>query len=343
MLFSIYSIVIVLSAFIFSVIGCFTVRYVLNVLEVMDHPNERSNHELPVPRGGGIAVIFTLVSFLFIVGVPGTVLLGMIGLAIISFLDDREGVDFRLRLIVQFLAVGILFVPGGVVPELLGGPVFQGILPLWLDSLFSIIMLVGFLNLFNFMDGIDGITAAQSIALGLGFVFISFFVTEIKIIGVEGLVIAATMAAFLLLNWHPASLFLGDVGSIPLGYLLGFLLLGLAANGYWGAALILPAYYLTDGGMTFVKRLLNKEKIWEAHSKHAYQQAVRKGKSHDEVVKEISIYNAGLIVLAGLSMPGYAPQAYFVVIGFGLSFLLCRKLTEAQQTIITPEGNALSA
>lgn len=356
MLFSLYTITLVLSALFFSFAGCCLARYLLLLTQTMDEPNERSNHAQPVPRGGGIAIVTTLVGFLFVAGMPGTALLAMIGLAVISFLDDRAEVDFRLRLAVQLLAVILLFLPGGVIDLHTDTLIFQGWLPLWLDRLAAGLLLLGFVNLFNFMDGIDGITGAQSIALGVGFFLLSFCGPGIKLLGAEGLIVAATALGFLALNWHPARLFMGDVGSIPLGYLLGFMLLYLAGQGYGAAALILPAYYWVDGGLTLGKRLIDKEKLWEAHSKHAYQRAVRSGFAHDAVVKEIAVLNGGLIVLAGASILAPASALYLVILAYGATGVLWNHLRHArptpQQTVLPPSsssqpsgaaGDALSA
>jgi UDP-N-acetylmuramyl pentapeptide phosphotransferase/UDP-N-acetylglucosamine-1-phosphate transferase len=138
------------------------------------------------------------------------------------------------------------------------------------------------------MDGIDGITAVETISLALGFALLGQFIPQ------SALLIAVSLG-FLLWNWHPAKIFLGDSGSIPLGFLLGWLLLLLAGRGHWAAALILPAYYLADSTLTLLRRAVRGEKIWLAHRQHAYQRAVQAGARHDQVTLTILAANLLLI------------------------------------------------
>lgn len=122
-----------------------------------------------------------------------------------------------------------------------------------------------------------------------------------------GATLAAAAVGFLVWNWPPSRIFLGDVGSVPIGFLLGFLLLALAARGYGAAALILPAYYLADATLTILRRLLRGEKIWRPHSQHFYQQAVRGGLSHAQVSLAVLAANLVLIALAVLSLTAPLP------------------------------------
>jgi UDP-N-acetylmuramyl pentapeptide phosphotransferase/UDP-N-acetylglucosamine-1-phosphate transferase len=270
-------------------------RFLEGSESLQDTPNERSNHSASVPRGAGIATTLVLAAFLLVGDAPSELCWALLGIGIISLMDDQGGVPIRYRLMVHFGAAALCLFG-------LTAPIFQGILPLWLDVSLSLLILVLWLNLFNFMDGIDGITGAQGIALGLGMIALALSASGIKSgFAADGAILAATCAAFLLFNWHPARIFLGDVGSIPLGLLTGFLLLNLASIGYWEAALILPAYYLADGGFTLLRRLVKGEKIWQAHSTHAYQQAVRAGLPHNKVVWWIAGANLILIALAVFS------------------------------------------
>jgi UDP-N-acetylmuramyl pentapeptide phosphotransferase/UDP-N-acetylglucosamine-1-phosphate transferase len=113
-----------------------------------------------------------------------------------------------------------------------------------------------------------------------------------------GMAVAGTALGFLVWNWYPARLFLGDVGSVPLGFALGWLLLQAAVAGYWAAALILPLYYLADATITLTRRALRGAKIWQAHREHFYQQAVAQGRDHGAVARAIAIGNIILIALA---------------------------------------------
>jgi UDP-N-acetylmuramyl pentapeptide phosphotransferase/UDP-N-acetylglucosamine-1-phosphate transferase len=117
--------------------------------------------------------------------------------------------------------------------------------------------------------------------------------------------LVAAMLGFLVWNWAPAKLFLGDVGSMPIGYLLGWLLLSAAANGAWAAALILPLYYLADATITLIKRALRGAKIWQAHREHFYQRAVQGGASHARVAIQVLACNSVLVVMALIAVVGW--------------------------------------
>jgi UDP-N-acetylmuramyl pentapeptide phosphotransferase/UDP-N-acetylglucosamine-1-phosphate transferase len=176
-------------------------------------------------------------------------------------------------------------------------------LPFWLDRTIMIIGWAWFINLYNFMDGIDGITGVESISISAGVCF-TFSIAGISnpfAGGLSTLIIGACLG-FLALNWHPAKIFLGDVGSIPLGYLCGFLLLTLAVKGQLIPALIIPAYYLADSGITLMRRAARGEKVWQAHREHFYQIAAQRLGRHDRVVWRIIATNIGLIGAAAIAV-----------------------------------------
>ncbi len=298
-MFWLYGFILITSTLIFVIIGTWLACYLLNMAGIYDMPSARSNHSKPVARGGGVAIILPLLGFMLVAGAPAQMLWAALGVAIISFVDDISGVAITQRLVVHIAAVIIAVTA-------LDGAIVQGIIPLWADKIIAGILLLAFLNIYNFMDGIDGLTGAQTIALGAGFIIITALTANLGTgLGIDGALLIAAAAGFLLFNWHPARIFMGDVGSIPLGLITGFLLLDMAAGGYWAAALILPAFYLTDAIATLGNRLINKEIIWQAHSKHAYQQAVRAGYSHDWVVIRISAFNIVAILLAAISTIGF--------------------------------------
>lgn len=278
--------------------------------QILDRPNERSSHTIAVPRGGGMAV--TPIVALVWIGVaawsgqiPFLILAGLaLGLMGLSWLDDRRGLPPLPRFAAHALAVAV-----GL--SLLGSDqmVFQGLLPLWADRLLAGLGWLWFVNLYNFMDGIDGITGTETACLGGGIAL----VTVAAGLGLGVLPFAAALAAaglgFLLWNWPPARIFLGDCGSIPLGFLLGALLVGLAAQGQVAAALILPGYYLADATITLLWRALDRERVWQPHRRHFYQRAVRGGRSHADVTRAILVGNLALIgwaVLAATGAPGWA-------------------------------------
>ncbi|MHB1219284.1 MAG: MraY family glycosyltransferase [Alphaproteobacteria bacterium] len=277
-------------------------RAVLVVLvrrAILDRPNERSSHDTPTPRGGGIAVIAVLipawVAAALVSGahVPWLVLGAALLLAAASWRDDVKSLGILWRLGAQILAVA-----AGLAS--LDGPVFHGILPDGLDMLAAGFLWLWFVNLYNFMDGIDGIAAVETASIGGGVALVALgAATGPAGAAAWGIALAAAALGFLPWNWQRAKLFLGDVGSVPLGYLAGWLLLSLAAAGAWKAALILPLYYLADATITLLRRLRRGEKIWRAHREHYYQRAVQGGMSHAAVVKAIL---AGNLALAGLAL-----------------------------------------
>lgn len=294
-----YFVILALSAFFFAAAGTAIALFLLRRTEFFALPNERSNHRVPTPTGGGIAMVFSIVSFLMVSGAPGNMLWAVVLLAVISFLDDRYDMLPSWRFGFQILAVAL------AVSEM-QGQVFQGLLPPLLDKIATGFIWLWMINLTNFMDGIDGITGMETIAIVLGLCLLGIAVPDYAdtYLPREAGIIAAACAGFLIFNWHPAKLFMGDVGSIPLGLLLGSLLLRTAEAGWWIPALILPAYYLADATLTLLGRLHRREKIWEAHSQHAYQKAVRFGRAHDAVVKDIARFNGLLILLAMVSVIG---------------------------------------
>lgn len=270
---------------------------------ILDHPNERSSHAVPTPRGGGLAVVvvalaggcyagflhFGQTDPLWYMPLAGAALLAMV-----SWVDDLRSLSVRLRLLVQLVAAMLMlpWIGQG------GGLVFQGLLPVWLEYPLVVLMLAGFVNFFNFMDGIDGISGVETVAVAGGLALLAVFNPSLPLnpLTLGGLAMAAI--GFLWWNWHPAKLFLGDVGSVPIGFLLGAALLKLAAAGFWTAALILPLYYLADAVITLLRRALRGEKVWQAHREHFYQRAVRAGRSHARVSAMIALANMVLVGLA---------------------------------------------
>ena len=284
---------------------------------ILDAPNARSNHDTPTPRGGGIAVAATIaiawIALLWLrpdlaIGLNPAVMLGALGLCLLSWLDDLRPLGAGLRLPAHLVAcaIGIWALPDN-------GLVFQGLLPAWADAVVVLIW-AGFLNFYNFMDGIDGITGVETIGIAGGLALFAIVVSmepaSQSLPLAAPLAIAVVAAGFLVWNWPPAKLFMGDVGSVPLGYCLGWFLLFLAVKGNWAAAVILPAYYLTDAGLTLVIRAARGEKVWLAHKEHFYQQAVAsrmnaglsRRRAHCRISAVIACLNAALVALALLSL-----------------------------------------
>jgi len=287
----------------------------LRARAILDLPNARSSHETPTPKGGGIVVIGVVVMAWTGVGlflgsgvfltwiIPGTA----VALAALSWIDDLRGLPPTTRLLGQVAAVTVVLTlkPGS-------GLFFQGLLPPALDPFITGLLWVWFINLFNFMDGIDGITGGEALIIGLGLALLGSGPPAML-----GLIIAGAALGFLKWNWHPAKVFLGDVGSVPLGFLLGWLLLDFVAAGHWAAALMLPAYYLADATTTLIRRAFRGEKVWQAHSQHYYQQAVQRGLSHAAVSS--AVLGAG-VILIGLA---WVAERGWVWIALASAVALC--------------------
>lgn len=288
------------------------VRLVLPWLRtrVLDRPNARSSHTQPTPRGGGIVVVAVVAAALAAIeiaaGAPpwrlAVLTLAVLALAAVSWLDDRRGAPIALRLAAQIAAVaaGLVAIGLGPLAARLG-------LPAWIVGIVLALGWMWFVNLYNFMDGIDGITGTETASIGVGLVALAVVTLgSVAGQGLAGLALAGAAIGFLLWNWHPAKVFLGDVGSVPLGYIVGGLLIQAAVAGHWAPALILPLYYLADATVVLVRRALAGQKPWQAHKTHFYQRAHQGGLSHGQVSLCIGALNAVLIALAAVAGLGWA-------------------------------------
>lgn len=289
------------------------VTSLLRARALLDRPGERSSHTVPTPRGGGwgfvLPTLFVLTAIISLE--PSPILLavcfGGVALALVSWWDDLRNavgrhVPILLRLAVQILAVipplALILPSSGFLEEFA---------PLWLERALLALLWLWLINLFNFMDGIDSLAAGESIAILFGWLMIA----AILMLGgaavsyassMLALVLLAGLAGFLRWNLPPARVFMGDVGSVFLGYILGFLLLQLALAGAWGAALILPLAFLGDATLTLFKRLVRGDRVWHAHREHAYQRAVQRGEAHGAVSLQFALLNVFLIALAVTSL-----------------------------------------
>ena len=278
---------------------------------VLDHPNDRSSHAIPTPRGGGLAVVPVLaVTWLVAAallplgrGMPLAAALAL-GLALLSWRDDIKSLPIGVRLAGQLAAVAVML---WVAPP--AAPLFGGLLPPLADRLAAGLLWLWFINAVNFMDGTDGIAGVETASIGVGVALVAGVAGLYVVFPLAGLTLAGAAIGFLVWNWQPARLFLGDVGSVPLGFLLGWLLLSLAGHGEPVAALILPAYFLADAGITLGRRIVRGERFWQAHRQHFYQRAVAAGMSHASVARHVLAVNGvliGLALLAAAGQPGPA-------------------------------------
>ena len=275
--------------------------------QVLDKPNTRSSHARPTPRGGGLALLAVVlpalvVAPLLVQPVAGIwyIVAGTLLVAIVSWIDDLRGLGAGPRLASHVVAatVGLAALPHDAL-------VWQGILGWWPDRVVTALVWIWFVNLFNFMDGIDGIAGVETSAIGIGVVAAAAVAPLGPALAMIGAACAGAAVGFLRWNWHPAKVFLGDVGSIPIGYLLGWLLIAMAVAGTWAPAIILPLYFIADATLTLGLRVIRREKFWRAHREHFYQRAVEAGRSHAWVATMVGLANVGLIGLAVFAALGY--------------------------------------
>jgi UDP-N-acetylmuramyl pentapeptide phosphotransferase/UDP-N-acetylglucosamine-1-phosphate transferase len=259
----------------------------------LDAPNERSLHEHPVPRTGGIAIAAGVgAACLFGRGFPDSILLIAGGLAIVSFADDLMGLPAALRLILHLAAAA------AAVAFDLQAPALVAIL-----LAFAIAWAT---NAYNFMDGADGLAAGMAI-FGFGAYAVAAHLAGAGPFSTLCAAIAAAAAAFLPFNWHPARLFMGDAGAVPLGFLAAAL--GVAGWGgglwpLWFPALVFGPF-LGDATLTLARRLGRRERVWQAHRDHYYQRLVRMGLGHQRtaLLEYAAMAACALIALAALGQP----------------------------------------
>ena len=267
-------------------------------------PNQRSSHTVPTPQGGGIVIVpAALLAAGLALAIGGAELpggafyLALVGaaalaLTIIGFVDDMRGLSVASRFASQILAVALAV---ALMPSDLQIVPF---VPLAVERALLVCGALWFVNLFNFMDGIDLISVVETVAVTLGIVLLAALGAIPAGYGIVAVALTGAMIGFAPWNAPTARLFLGDAGSIPLGFLLAVLLIHVAAAHALAAAIILPLYYLADATITLIRRFARGERVWEAHRQHFYQQATRNGFTVIETVGRIAVLDAVLIALA---------------------------------------------
>ncbi len=297
-------------------------RYALSH-SVLDVPNERSSHTSATPRGGGVAVVVTVtlaLAFLAALHMVGPRLcLAVIGggtvVALIGYLDDRYHVSPKLRLLVHFAAATwAVVVLRGIPPLRFGSQVLElG----WLGNAIAAICIVWMLNLFNFMDGIDGIAASEAVFVACsGSVLGLVSGTDIGV-SLLGIVFGSACIGFLVWNWPPAKIFMGDVGSGYMGYFIGVFSLAEmrtdpAAPWIW---LILAGVFVVDATLAVVRRMARGERIDEPHRTHAYQRLARLWNSHQRVTVAVMLVNLLWLLPCAILASLHAAAAAWIAFG----------------------------
>ena len=284
-------------------------------------PAQHDLHTIPTPWGGGIAVISVILlswfglSFYITNSWDSTYnvyLVITIIVAIVSLLDDLKNISVSVRFIIY--ATCCIFTVF-VLPS--DNNIISNKIPWLLDRIISAISLTWFVNLYNFMDGMDGMTAIETISICLGLLLVnSLLPNSIIPYDLFAIIILGAILGFLPFNWHPAKIFIGDVGAVTLGYIIGLLLIIMAFNGYAYISFILPAYYLVDSTFTLFRRLMRKQSIFIRHSDFFFRLAINYGGLNQTTVNYFVIVNNMIIILAA-----YISTQGFVISGLLLAYL----------------------
>jgi UDP-N-acetylmuramyl pentapeptide phosphotransferase/UDP-N-acetylglucosamine-1-phosphate transferase len=273
----------------------------LMLRHALARPNARSSHRIPTPQGAGIAVIAaTLVVSGVIMTefgatdlqIPAAVFAASLFIAVVGFADDVRSIDVLPRLLLQGAAVAaIVFTASSdlrIVPAC----------PLWIERTLLLLAGLWFVNLVNFMDGLDWMTVAEVVPITAAMLILGAFGEFPASPSLVAAALCGAMFGFAPFNRPVAKIFLGDVGSLPIGLLLGWCLLQLGYDKQYAAALLLPMYYLFDATATLLRRMTRREPFWAAHRSHFYQRATDNGFTVWRVVGEVFALNLALAALA---------------------------------------------
>jgi UDP-N-acetylmuramyl pentapeptide phosphotransferase/UDP-N-acetylglucosamine-1-phosphate transferase len=288
------------------------------------HPNARSSHKIPTPQGAGIGVVAATIatvagaSFLFH-DVGGhslwLTLAATVFISLVGAFDDVSPIPVMPRLILQ--AIGVAVVLAAVPSDMRIAPS----LPYWLERPLLGLAVLWFVNLVNFMDGIDWMTVAEVVPVTAGLVIIGSLGALSTSQIVLAIALCGAVAGFAPLNRPVAKLFLGDVGSLAIGLILAWLLIGVAARGYLSAALLLPLYYIADATITLLRRIAQREPIWQAHRTHFYQRATEHGFTVTVIVARVFAVNIVLGILAIASVYWDNPIAHVATLTCGTALV----------------------
>ncbi|MCP4652296.1 MAG: glycosyltransferase family 4 protein [Candidatus Omnitrophica bacterium] len=269
---------------------------------LIDMPNERSSHFRPTPKGGGLGIVVGALAVVFgmhffdfplLYGKYLTITLGAVAISVIGLYSDRTHIPALIRIILQIVVAAAVVFALGILPsiDILGFNVNLS----FLLPFFIVLWVVSLTNFYNFMDGIDGLTAIQAIAVGCFFVFFGFISKEVNLIPI-GIAICAPTAGFLILNYPPAKIFMGDVGSYFLGFYIAFM--AITHEQLLVPTVIVSGVFVFDTVITLIRRAIKGESWYKAHKSHFYQRAIGLGYSHGQVTGALSLVFVLLMVLA---------------------------------------------
>jgi UDP-N-acetylmuramyl pentapeptide phosphotransferase/UDP-N-acetylglucosamine-1-phosphate transferase len=261
-------------------------------------PNARSSHVLPTPQGAGIAVIAATLSITSLcltwigLAIPSVLFVATVFLALLGLLDDVRPIPVLPRLLLQASAVGAVLLAAP--SDLRIAP----ICPLVVERALLFVAGLWFVNLVNFMDGLDLMTVAESVPITGALIAMGWLGLYPALPALVAAALCGAMLGFAFFNRPVAKVFLGDVGSLPIGLLLGWCLLQLAWHGHLVPALLLPLYYIADATLTLLRRMSGGEAFWVAHRSHFYQRATDNGFSVISVIGHVFAVNVALVLMA---------------------------------------------
>lgn len=292
-------------------------------------PTARSSHKVPTPQGAGVAVIGAtlLIGGAAIglaptgVGLPAALLLATVLIALVGAVDDIRPLPVLARLALHALAIGAVLYAIPAAQRLLP------VAPLWLERGLLLLAGIWFVNLVNFMDGLDCMTVVGVVPAAGALALFGVFGELPASVTVIAAALCGALLGFAPFNRPVAKVFLGDVGSLPIGLLLGWCLLELAFRQHLAAAVLLPMYYLADATVTLLRRAAKGERVWLAHRSHFYQRATDNGFTVTAVVSHVAALNIGLAVLAALSIAlrSAIADSALLLLGVAAVALLLRK------------------
>ena len=278
----------------------------------LDHPGGRSLHERPVPRTGGVGLHVGIILAWGITApnLPDAAWAAFAVMLAVSFIEDVGGLSAAWRLGVHLLATGLF--AADVLLDTHG----------WITVVAVAVAIAWMANLYNFMDGSDGLAGGMAL-IGFSGYGIAAWLSGSTAFALLNFGIAASAAAFLVFNFHPARIFMGDVGSVPLGFLAGALgVIGWQQRDWsWWFPLVLFSPFIVDASVTLARRLLRRERVWEAHRDHYYQRLVLMGWGH----RKTALAEYGLMLACGvvalLAMTQSAMAQIAVLSGIALAYL----------------------
>jgi UDP-N-acetylmuramyl pentapeptide phosphotransferase/UDP-N-acetylglucosamine-1-phosphate transferase len=287
-------------------------------------PNARSSHSVPTPQGAGIAIIAaTLVvagiaASLMGFRIQATLFAATVFIALVGLADDIRPIPVLPRLLLQVAAVGAVIFMTPAEPRI------APMLPLAVERGLLLLASLWFVNLVNFMDGLDLMTVAETVPITVALVLLGWIGDLPAAPTIIAAALGGAMLGFAPFNRPVAKIFLGDVGSLPVGLLLVFSLLQLAWQHQLVAALLLPLYYLADATLTLLLRVTRREPFWAAHRSHFYQRATDNGFTVSRVVGEVLALNVALaaLAIASTGVNSIAWRAVLLVVGSVLVALL---------------------